>query len=1043
MKLVLDFLHNFILYQLTAIIMRKILSAIGLAMLICATSYSQTIELTGKVTDAKDNSPLPGVTISAKGSKVYALTGADGSFTIKVNPKIKTIHFSYIGYEEKDIAVAAAGTVINISLAASQKSLSEVVVVGYGKALKKDITGSISKLAAKDVENFPMPSFESAIQGKAPGVVVTSGSGKLGQAIQVNIRGISSISASSQPLYVVDGLPVTTTSVSDGTNDDTNPLADINPNDIESVEVLKDASAAAIYGARASNGVVLITTKKGKAGQKTVIELNTSHGISNPARKLHFLNAKQYVGLIEQSAISDGTYAFNNGYGDLINNLPYGAVSDAITDYQTNVYEPVLDQFSLGTDWRNGAVNTNWQQQLYEKNAPNNQINVSATGGSDKTRFFISGFYNTQDAIVINNKFSRYGTRFNIDHNVSDRLVFGLNLAVDRSQLNRITNDDAFSTPGQLVAQLPISPLIDPSTGLPNKQTLYPSGIYDALYDFDHQITYRTIGNGYANLKILPSLSFQSEIGADILNLTENEFEGKESQDGGGIGKGSTVISQSVSLNTNNYFTYNPRINDDNKLNVVAGMSYLQNDYEHTYGQGEKYPSDAVKNLSGATSITGASTINSRYTFLSYFLRASYTYLGKYLLSVSDRIDGSSRFAPSSRYGNFPAASVGWVLSEENFLKESKAFSFLKLRASYGLTGNSEIGEQQFRSLYSVSNYPNLPGFVPTQLANPDLKWEKSKQVDIGLDYGLLKNRITGEIDYYQKHSTDLLLNTNIPLTTGYASIYKNAGTLDNKGVEFSITSRNLDGAFKWTTSFNIAYNKNKVGNIGGQIIQSADALQRAVEGEPIGTFYMQKFAGVDKETGDALYLDATGKTTNDYTQAARMVVGKYTPDYTGGFTNTFSYKGVDLNIFFYFVTGNSVYNSAGVFMDDGLYNGFDNQMTEILNAWKKPGDVTNVPRTGYYYGSGASNSSRWLYKGDYLRLKNLTLGYTLPKSVSSSLKISSARFYISGVNLLTFAKYPGDPEINTNVVNNIAGGEDFYTIPQAKTFTVGLNVKF
>jgi TonB-linked SusC/RagA family outer membrane protein len=1017
--------------------MRKNLICFGLALISFTLAFGQTKELVGKVTDAKDNTPLAGVTISAKGTKVYAVTSADGSFSIKINAKSKTLHFSYIGYDEKDIPVADDATSIIISLQASTKALSEVVVVGYGKANKKDITGSISKLSGKEVENFPTPSFESAIQGKAPGVVVTSGSGKLGQAIQVNIRGISSISASSQPLYVIDGLPITTSSVSDGTNDDTNPLADINPNDIESVEILKDASASAIYGARAGNGVVLITTKKGKNGQKTNIDLNISHGISNPARKLHFLNAKQYVGLIEQAAINDGTYDFVNGNGG------YATVEDAIGDYRDNVYEPLLDQFALGTDWRNGAVNTNWQQQLYHKNAPTNQINVSATGGNDKTRFFISGFYNTQDAIVINNRFSRYGTRFNIDHTASDRLVFGLNLAVDRSQLDRITNDDAFSTPGQLVAQLPISPLIDPSTGLPNKQTLYPSGIYDALYDFDKQVTFRTIGNAYGTLKILPSLSFQSEFGADILNLTESEFEGKESQDGGGIGRGSTVISQSVTFNTNNYFTYNPHINDNNKLNVVLGMSYLQNDYVHTFGQGEKYPSDAVKNLSGATSITGASTTNSRYTFLSYFLRANYAYLGRYLLSVSGRIDGSSRFGPSSKYGTFPAASVGWVLSEEDFLKDVSALSFLKIRASYGLTGNSEIGEQQFRSLYSVSNYPNLPGFVPTQLANPNLKWEKSKQTDIGIDFGFLKNRITGELDYYQKHTTDLLLNTNIPLTTGYASIYTNSGTLDNKGVEFSITTKNLDGKFKWTTSFNIAYNKNKIGNIAGQIIESADGLQRAVEGQPIGTFYMQKFTGVDPQTGDALFLDSTGKNTNDYTNAGRFVVGKYTPDFTGGFTNTFSYKGVDLSVFFYFVTGNNLYNAAGRFMSDGFYNGFDNQTTDILNTWKKPGDITNVPRIGYYNGSGASNSSRWLYKGDYLRLKTLTLGYTLPKSVTDGLKISSARFYVSGINLFTFTKYPGDPEVNTNVVNNIAGGEDFYTIPQAKTFTVGLNVRF
>ncbi|MBS1918499.1 MAG: TonB-dependent receptor [Bacteroidetes bacterium] len=1017
--------------------MSKLQFLIGILLFQFSLLYGQTKEITGKVIDAKDQSPLGGVTITLKGSKGVAQTGTDGTFTIKVSAKATALHLTYIGYENKDVEIDALTGSAVITLQQSSKALSEVVVVGYGKALKKDLTGSISKLASKEIENFPAPSFESAIQGKAPGVVVTSGSGKLGQAIQVSIRGISSISASSQPLYVVDGLPITSTSVSDGTNDDTNPLADINPNDIESVEVLKDASAAAIYGARASNGVVLITTKKGRNGQKTTIELNVSHGVSNPARKLHFLNAKQYVGLMQQSAVNDGTYDFNNQISG------YNTVDDAINDYFTSIYQPILDQYSLGTDWRNQAVNTNWQDALYNKNAPNDQINLSATGGNDKTRFFISGFYNTQQAIVINNTFSRYGTRFNIDHNATDKLVFGLNLAIDRSQLNRVTNDDAFSTPGQLVAQLPISPYLDPATGLPNNQTLYPSGIYDALYDYDHQITYRTIGNAYGNYKILPTLSFQSEFGADILNLTENEFAGKESQDGNGVGYGATVISQSVSFNTNNYFTFTPHIGENSKLNAVLGMSYLQNDYQHGYAQGNNYPSDAVKNLSGATSITGASITNTRYTFLSYFLRASYAYKERYLLSLSGRIDGSSRFGPSSKYGVFPAASAGWVISDEDFMKDSKALSFLKLRASYGLTGNSEIGEQQFRSLYTVANYPNLPGFVPTQLANPDLKWEKSRQFDIGLDFGFLKNRLTGEFDFYTKHTTDLLLNTNIPYTTGYASIYRNAGTLDNKGLELALTSKNIDGAFKWTTTINIGYNKNKIGDIKGQIIESADGLQRAVEGQPIGVFYMQKLIGVDPQTGDALYADAQGKPTNDYTQAARMVVGKYTPDYTGGITNTFSYKGFDLSVFFYFVTGNNIYNAAGRFMSDGFYNGWDNQTTDMLKSWKKPGDITNIPRTGYYWGSGTSNSSEWLYKGDYLRLKNLTIGYTFPKSFTSALKISSARFYVSGINLLTFTKYPGDPEVNTNVVNNIAGGEDFYTIPQPKTITFGLNIKF
>lgn len=518
-------------------------------LLYSTLSLSQTTrQIAGKVLDSKDKSPLAGVTVTTRGSKTTAISGPDGGFTISVSARTTALRFSYIGYDNQEIPVPSGTDPLAIALSSTQKALNEVVVVGYGKASKRELSGSISRIDAKEVQDYPAPSFESAIQGKAPGVVVASGSGRVGEAIQINIRGISSISASSQPLYVVDGLPVTTASLSDGNNNATNPLADINPNDIESLEILKDASAAAIYGARAANGVVLITTKKGKNSRKTSIDLNTSTGISNPARERKFLNAKQYLQFVHEAANNDGWHDFTNG----ISNPPYPSLDSAQRDYFNNPnfgYASFFDGpsgkngFALGTDWRNAAVNTDWQKASLHQNAPNNQVNLSASGGNDKTRFFISGFYNTQDAIVINNTFSRYGTRFNIDHNASDKLVLGLNMAVDRSQLNKVTNDNAFSTPGQLVAQLPLSPYLDPTTGLPNGHTLYPSGIYDALFDFDHQTTFRTIGNAYLNYTFIPSLAFRSEVGTDILSLSENEFAGKESQDGGGLGKATTIFS--------------------------------------------------------------------------------------------------------------------------------------------------------------------------------------------------------------------------------------------------------------------------------------------------------------------------------------------------------------------------------------------------------------------------------------------------------------------------------------------------------------------
>ncbi|HMF71741.1 MAG TPA: SusC/RagA family TonB-linked outer membrane protein [Flavitalea sp.] len=758
--------------------MRKLYGLLmWLGMFLCQDVMAQTKEVTGKVVSAADSSVLGDVTVTVKNAQTSTVTQPDGSFKLTVPASATTLVFSYVGYTQVEQPISDLMYVI---MNTGGKSLSEVVVVGYGSATKREITGSIVKVGGSQIENLPFQSFEAAIQGKAPGVVIESGSGKVGQAMKVRIRGTSSISASSQPLYVVDGLPVVSNSLSDGTNDPTNPLVDINPNDIESVEVLKDASASAIYGARAANGVILITTKKGKLGRKTLIDLNLSNTFSQPTRKRKFMDARQYLDLVRQAGKNDGRIDFRDNVSG------YPSEQDAIDDY-TSFYESLIEDYALGTDFKNYEVNTDWQDQLFRKNATSQQVDVSVSGGTDKTRFYVSGFFNNQDAIVINNTFSRYGGRLNLDHKATDRLTIGLNIALNRSELDRISNDNAFSTPGQLVAQLPLSPLRDPTTGELNGNTLYGNGLFDAQYNSDIQATFRSLGNAFAELKIIPSLTFRSELGADILSLYQEGFSGKQTIDGAGIGRASNISTQSASLNTNNFFTYTPKINDNHKLTTVIGMSYLQNDTKQAISNGEGFPTDAVKNLSGATDITFGTSTNNRYTFLSYFFRTNYSFLDKYLLSVSVRADGSSRFGENSRYGWFPAASLGWIISDENFLKGVEFLSYLKLRASYGLTGNAEIGQNNFLGLYGASNYPGLPGFVPTQLPNQDLKWEKTAQFDAGIEFGFFNNRLTGEVDYYQKNTSDLLLNVNIPNTTGYATVLRNLGSMYNKGVEVSL----------------------------------------------------------------------------------------------------------------------------------------------------------------------------------------------------------------------------------------------------------------
>jgi TonB-linked SusC/RagA family outer membrane protein len=481
-------------------------------------------------------------------------------------------------------------------------------------------------------------------------------------------------------------------------------------------------------------------------------------------------------------------------------------------------------------------------------------------------------------------------------------------------------------------------------------------------------------------------------------------------------------------------------------------MSYLQNDVLASSEQGESYPSAAVKNLAGATNIIFGNSTNDRYNFLSYFFRTNVVLADRFLFGLSVRADGSSRFGPNNRYGYFPAVSAGWILSNEDMLRNSATITYLKLRASAGLTGNAEIGEHQFRELYTVSNYPGLPGFIPAQLGDPDLKWEKTTQYNAGIEFGLFNNRLSGELDVYLKQTRDLLLAVNVPATNGYFNnisfenqILQNLGSLDNKGVEILLTGRIIDKpALTWTSSFNIGYNKNKIKDINEQIIEGAFVFSRAMENEPIGVFYMPKLVGVDPQTGDALYLDENNKPTADYSAAKRMVVGNPNPDFSGGFTNNLTFRNFDASIFFTFVSGNEIYNDAGRFMSSGFGNGFDNQTREILNAWKNPGDITNVPRSGAFYSTGHRTSSRWLFDGSYIRLRQLTIGYTL-KNIRL---INSVRFFVMGMNLWTKTNYISDPEVSTlgtqiSSVSNITSGVDFYTIPQPRTVSFGLNVKF
>jgi TonB-linked SusC/RagA family outer membrane protein len=1038
--------------------MKKVL----LFLLTCTfslTVLAQNKTIRGVITDAKDGSTLPGVSVTVKESpEIGTQTDASGRYSISVPNNAKTLIVNYIGFTRLQVPIT--GNVINVSIRENAQQLSEVVVVGYGTQTRQSVTGSIAGVTAKDIEETPVTTLEQALQGKIAGVAIQSNNGKLGQGMQIRVRGTSSISASNQPLYVLDGVPITSQSQS-GTSAATNPIADINFDDIESVEVLKDASASAIYGARASNGVVLLTSKKGKAGTPR-INFAFQGGSSEPSRHRDFMNAAEYV-QIEQRA---GQGAANQDF--LAGQFPTLAAAQSY--YTTYVNNRLTRYAAASTNWQTNDVNTNWEKLAYQK-APQYQYDLNLSGGTDKTTYYIGGQYLDQDGILFGNSFKRYSGRINLDSKMYKNFTVGMNMSFTRTVNNRVSNDDAFSTPLQIVALSPITPEIDPRSGLlsgtlpngvSNTSTLgstlastYPV-YYNPLVSLNNSSfasnVYRLLGSVYGDLKIAKGFSFRTEFGVDQLNQNEESYYNSLTfrNTGTANGSGSNDYTQVLNYNTNNYFTYKNTFNQAHTVDFTGGMSYQYSNTGFNATTGTQFPSDSYKKISSAATTTGSSG-STDFSFVGYFLRGNYAFKNKYLVSASVRDDGSSRFGKGNKYGIFPSGSIGWVITEEDFMKDVNAISNLKLRLSYGLTGNAEIPNYAALGLFSGgASYNGVAGQAISQIANPNLKWEATKQFDAGLDMGFFNNRLTGSFDFYRKNTHDLLLNVNVPGTSGFSTQFQNVGKLYNQGIELGLSSQNLVGKFRWSTSGNIGYNKNVVTDVGGQILGTND-LNRVIEGQPVGVFYGREYAGVDPANGDALYyLNTTNadgtknrNTTNDYNSAQNVIIGNPTPKLTYGLTNNFSYYGFDLSVTLQGVYGNKIYNGGGQYMSTSAGNGFDNQTTDQLNYWNKPGDITEVPEPRLFYGNGVSPSSRYISSGSYLRCKVVSLGYTLPKSVLNTIKVSRARVFVNAYNLFLITKYKGwDPEVNADYqASNINLGVDFYSAPQPRTITFGLNI--
>lgn len=1004
---------------------------------------AQDVDVTGKVTSTEDGSPLPGVSITVKGTTKGTTTNVDGVYKISV-PANSVLQATFIGFTTLEQTVNSR-SIVDFALVPATQTLNEVVVTGFGSQIKRDLTGNIVKIKGSDVADMPVTTFEQSIQGKAAGVQINQGTGKLAQGIQIRVRGQSSVSASNEPLYVIDGIPMTTgdLSVSGGA---TNPLVDINPQDIESIEILKDASAGAIYGARAANGVVLITTKKGKSG-KTNVTFGMQYGKSKATNVLQFLNTEQYMKFYREAAANSDKI---DGYDP----------SDP--DSYTSYMESFFVTQSLGTLGTAKQADTKWSDLAYQ-DAPSQQYDLSISGGSDKTTIFLSGQLLDQQGILAGNAFNRMTGRMNLTHKVSDKLTVGMNMGLTRSYNQRVSGDRQFDNPQQLVALPPMTPANDPETGLP--VGMPPGDIsipvyYNALINignaYYNTTVHRNIGNVFGEYKFFKGLRFRSEFAIDLLNQQEEQYYNSKTQRnfGAPLGYGYNRFVRVENYNTNNYFVYDNVIGV-HAFDATAGMSFQNSLSKSNVAEGKDFPSDAYRMIASAARKTDASSSETNFNFLSYFARVNYKFNERYIVGASVRADASSRFGKDNRYGFFPAVSAGWILSEENFLKNIEVISFLKLRASWGKTGNAEIANFGHLGLFAGgAGYGTLPGQSPAQLANPDLSWETTQQIDFGLDFGLFKNRINGEIDYYEKNTTGLLLSVNVPGTSGFATQLKNVGSLSNKGFEFVLNTDNIVGQFKWKTSLNASTNINKIDNLQGQVIEGGlSNMSRAVEGQPLGVFYTVEYAGVDPANGDALFYKNTPnadgslsrETTKTYSQAQRVVIGSPLPKWIGGITNTFSYKGIELSVFFNGVFGNKLnFYGVGRFSSaNGRYE--DNQTVNQLDAWTPQNTNTKVPQARLFFNNGAQASSRFIEDGSFVRLRNVTLAYNLPKSLVNKVKLSNVRLYITGQNLLTFTKYSGwDPEVNADdIVSNIALGYDFYTTPQAKTIMGGLNISF
>ena len=1019
------------------------------------TPVKEDFVVTGLVID-EEELPMIGVNVVLKNDPgVGTISDYDGTFSINVPSKNDTLIFSYTGYKAEEIAINGR-TAINLTMTPNLQTLDEVIVVGFGTQKKRFTTGAVTKVKGEDLQNSNQATLENTLQGRVAGVQVTSSDGMAGSPVTIRIRGTSSIVASSEPLYVVDGVPIVSGnySVNDASNfrlataRESNALAQLNPADIESIEILKDASAAAIYGSRGANGVVLITTKKGKQG-KTQFNVGYQTGFSRETNRIELLDGPTYLNMAQE--------AWTNSYNDALadddptNDNDFDISNDYEKFWQTLLPEGLSREVAENT-------NTDWIDQALQDGAFQ-EMNLSASGGNEKTLFYIGGTYRDERGIFVGNNFERYNVRVNIDHKPTSYFSLGARSAYT------VTDNDIIPTSwagGLGTAQsqaLPFWPIYNEDGTFFNAQS--GNNVAAELTNTEmNQKGTSILGNVYAQLNFLKHFSLRSEFGVN--NIYKKEFYYRSAIiEPEAIA--TSVLSESINWNTNNTLNYSNQFGA-HAVDVLGGINATRNDFFTNIINGETFPNPALKNPENAATQTASVNVTG-FSFLSFFGRFNYRFNERYLMSVSVRRDGSSRFGENNRWGTFPALSLGWIVSEERFLANNNVLTFLKLRASYGETGNAEIGNFEYFGAFTSRNYVDRPGIVVQEIDNPGLGWESTKQYDVGFDFGLWEGKIEGGIDFYLKQTTDLLTEIDVSSLSGVGRVTSNIGSLENRGFDFSISTHNLNGKFKWNTTFNLAYNVNEVTDLGGRsfIPSQTFGLGAVGLGQPVGARFRVQWAGIAEEDmmltvtnpetespveiqvngGDELFINRYGELTNIYDPNDNVFIGNPTPVWTGGLTNSFSYKNFDLSVLITFAAGHDLSNEEQMFQYSGFGYGWT-MWADAATRWQNPGDQTEMQRLAWAAPNRTYESSRVITDADFARLKDVTIGYNFPKALMQKWRLGNMRLYAKGINLATITPYDGwDPEYNRDGAGSVNQGKSWLPSPQAKSVSVGLNVTF